>query len=107
MNCNEIIVPSLAKRTGESWSSVWQGATPACLSPPVVMPPEGELADTVRVRIDPDVYPLLDAVGIEGTYRLVWYGVVFSYRDEGPDFGRPLPPDARTSNEFTIIAPPR
>ena len=50
INCNEIIVPSLEKRTGDTWSSVWTGATPACMSRPVVVPPDGEYMDTVRVH---------------------------------------------------------
>jgi hypothetical protein len=107
INCNRIIVPSLEKRTGDTWSSVWSGATPACLSPPVVVPPNGEYMDTVRVLSGPRVYPQLRVADIEGTYRLVWHGVVHSYRGDTPRFGTPLPPDERTSNEFTISAPPR
>lgn len=48
VNCNGIIVPSLEKRTGETWSWVWSGVTPACISPPMVVPPDGEYRDTVR-----------------------------------------------------------
>jgi hypothetical protein len=105
LNCNEIIVPSLERKIGETWSSVWHGATPACLSAPMVVPPGGEYVDTVRVRPDPDIHPLLGLADLEGTYRLVWYGVVHAYRDEGPDFGTPLSQVERTSNEFTVAAP--
>jgi hypothetical protein len=105
VNCNEIIVPSLEKKSGETWSSVWTGATDACLSPPMVVPPRREYRDSVRVRTDPNTYPLLSPADIDGTYRLVWHGVVHSYRDEGPHFGNPLSQDERTSNEFTIVAP--
>jgi hypothetical protein len=73
----------------------------------VVVPPGGEYADTVRVRSDRNIYPLLSFADLEGTYRLVWYGVVHSYRDEGPRFGTPLSQDERTSNEFTLSAPPQ
>lgn len=106
INCNEIIVPSLEKRTGGTWSSVWSGATPACLSAPVVVPPDGEYMDTVRVLSGPNMYPQLRVDRIEGTYRLVWHGVVHSYHDERP-LGTPLPQDERTSNEFTLSAPPQ
>lgn len=106
INCNGIIVPTLEKRTGDTWSPVWSGATPACLSPPVVVPPDAEYVDTVRVLSGPDMYPQLRVAEVEGTYRLVWYGVVHSYRDSGPHFGTPLPQDERTSNEFTLSAPP-
>jgi hypothetical protein len=105
MNCNGIIVPSLQKQTGTTWSSVWLGPTPACASPPVIVPPEGEYADTVRVHSDPDMYPLLSVPNIEGTYRLVWHGVVHSYRSDVPQSGTPLSQDERTSNEFALTAP--
>lgn len=104
INCNEIIVPSLEKRIGDAWSSVWTGATPACLSRPVAVPPEGEYMDTVRVLSGPNMYPQLNVADLDGTYRLVWHGVVHSYRNEAP-FGTPLSQDERTSNEFTLSAP--
>lgn len=104
INCNEIIVPSLEKRIGDTWSPVWTGASSACLSPPVVVPQEGEYMDTVRVLSAPGMYPQLDVADIGGTYRLVWHGVVHSYRNE-PPLGTPLPEEERTSNEFTVSAP--
>jgi hypothetical protein len=105
VNCNELIVPSLEKQVGDTWSSVWTGATAACLSRPVVVPPDGEYVDTVRVLSGPDTYPRLDVAEIGGTYRLVWHGVVHSYHDAEPPLGTPLPQDARTSNEFTLSDP--
>lgn len=105
INCNEIIVPSLEKKAGDTWSPVWSGATPACLSPPVVVPPGGERVDTVQVHAAPDMYPQLGVADIDGTYRLVWHGVVHSYSDDGAPFGTPLPQDERTSNEFTLSGP--
>jgi hypothetical protein len=104
INCNEIIVPSLEKQTGDTWSSVWTGATPACLSLPVVVPPDGEYSDTIRVLARPDMDPRFNVADPAGTYRLVWHGVVHSYRTE-PPLGTPLPQDERTSNEFTVSAP--
>lgn len=104
INCNGIIVPSLEKRTGGAWSPVWSGATPACLSPPVVVPPDGEYRDTVRVLSGPDIYPQLRVTEIEGTYRLVWHGVVHSYRGDVAQMGTPLPQEERTSNEFALSA---
>lgn len=104
INCNEIIVPSLEKQTGGTWSSVWTGATPACMSVPAVVPPDGEYIDTVRVLSDPDIYPQLRVADLDGTYRLVWHGVVHSHRNE-PPFGTPLPQEERTSNEFTVSGP--
>jgi hypothetical protein len=107
INCNGIIVPSLEKQTGDTWSPIWSGATPACLSPPVVVPPDGEYMDTVRVLSGPNMYPQLRVADIEGTYRLVWHGVVHSYRGDAAQLGTPLPQDERTSNEFTLSAPPQ
>lgn len=104
INCNEIIVPSLERRTGDTWSSVWTGASPACMSLPVVVPPHGVYTDTVRVLSSPGMYPQLDVADLDGTYRLVWHGVVHSFRNE-PPLGTPLPQDERTSNEFTLSAP--
>ncbi len=60
--------------------------------------------DTVRVLSGPNMYPQLNVADIDGTYRLVWHGVVHSYRNE-PPLGTPLPQDERTSNEFTLSAP--
>lgn len=105
INCNRIIVPTLEKRTGDTWASVWSGATPACLSLPLIVAPDGSYTDTVRVLSGPNMYPQLDVAALEGTYRLVWHGVVHSYRDDVPGFGTPLPLDDRTSNEFTLSAP--
>jgi hypothetical protein len=104
INCNEIIVPSLEQPTGDTWSSVWTGASPACMSLPVVVPPDGEYMDTVRVLARPDMDPRFNVADPDGTYRLVWHGVVHSYRNE-PPLGTPLPLDERTSNEFTVSAP--
>lgn len=107
IHCNGIIVPSLEKRTGETWSWVWSGVTPACMSPPMVVPPDGEYRDTVRVLTGPNTAPQLEVAEIDGTYRLVWHGVVHSYRDGAPQLGTPLPQDERTSNEFTLSPPAR
>lgn len=35
VNCNELIVPSLEKRMGDTWTPVWSGTSAACLSPPL------------------------------------------------------------------------
>jgi hypothetical protein len=104
INCNEIIVPSLEKQAGDTWSSVWSGATPACLSAPVVVPPDGEYMDTVHVLARPDMDPQFDFADPDGTYRLVWHGVVHAYRNE-PPLGTSLPQAERTSNEFALSAP--
>lgn len=104
INCNRIIVPSLEKQRGDAWSSVWTGSSPACMSLPVVVPPDGEFMDTVRVLARPDMDPQFNVAAPGGTYRLVWHGVVHSYRNE-PPLGTPLPLEERTSNEFTLSAP--
>ena len=105
-NCNRIIAPALEKRIGDTWTSVWYSATPACLSPPLIVPPHGEYADTVHVLSGPDTFPRIGVADIEGTYRLVWHGVVHAYRDDVADLGTSLPQDERTSNPFTLSAPP-
>jgi hypothetical protein len=73
----------------------------------MVVPPGGEYADSVRIRSGPDIDPFLSFADLEGTYRLVWYGVVHSYQNEGPNFGTPFSEDERTSNEFTVVAQPQ
>lgn len=70
----------------------------------MVVPPGGEYRDTVQVLSGPGMYPQLRVDDLQGTYRLVWHGVVHSYRDE-PPLGTELPRDERTSNEFTLSAP--
>jgi hypothetical protein len=104
-NCNEIIVPSLEKQIGDTWSSVWTGASPACRRHPVVMPPGGERMDTVHVPAAPDMHPNLRVDDLDGTYRLVWHGV--SHHGDVPPLATPLPQEERTSNEFTLSAPQR
>ena len=102
-NCNEIIVPSLEKQIGGTWSSVWTGASPACRSLPVVVPPGGERMDTIQVLSSPDMYPEFKVDDLDGTYRLVWHGV--SHHGDVPPLATPLPQEERTSNEFTVSAP--
>jgi hypothetical protein len=102
-NCNEIIVPSLEKQIGDTWSAVWTGASPACRSHPVVVPPGAERIDTVQVLATPDMYPKLRVADLDGTYRLVWHGV--SHHGDVPPLATPLSQDERTSNEFTLSAP--
>lgn len=102
-NCNQIIVPSLEKRIGDTWSSVWTGASPACRSLPVVVPPGKEFRDTVQVLSAPGMYPKLRVDDLNGTYRLVWHGV--SNHGDVPPLATPLPQEERTSNDFTLSAP--
>jgi hypothetical protein len=102
-NCNEIIVPTLEKQSGNTWSSVWTGASPACRSLPVVVPPGGERRDTIQVLSAPGMYPEFRVDDIDGTYRLVWHGV--SHHGDVPPLATPLPQEERTSNEFTLSAP--
>ena len=103
VNCNEIIVPSLQKRMGDTWSSVWTGSSPACRSRPVVVPPDGERVDTVQVLSSPGMDPQFTVADMDGTYRLVWHGVF--HHGDLPPLATPLPEDERTSNEFTLSAP--
>jgi hypothetical protein len=102
-NCNEITIPTLEKQIDDTWSSVWTGASPACRSLPVVVPPGGERRDTIQVLSAPGMYPEFRVDDIDGTYRLVWHGVY--YHGDGPPVGTPLPQDERTSNEFTLSPP--
>lgn len=102
-NCNEIIVPALQKQIGDTWSSVWSGSSPACRSRPVIVPPDGEYMDTVQVLSPPGMNPQFGVADMDGTYRLVWYGMF--HHGDGPPLATPLPEEERTSNEFTLSAP--
>jgi hypothetical protein len=48
--------------------------------------------------------PQFNVADPDGAFRLVWHGVVHSYRNE-PPLGTPLPLEERTSNEFTLSVP--
>src|SRR5688572_4121268 len=47
VNCNGDVSPSIERLVGDQWQAVWQPATNACLSPPVVIANGASYSDTL------------------------------------------------------------
>lgn len=105
VNCNGFMVMNLQKRHGEEWRHAWAGISNDCLSPPVVIPPGTEYADSVEIwgapGPDPSVNTFEEAE-IDGTYRLIWHRLRHHYRTDARNFGDTLAVEARLSNPFEL-----
>lgn len=105
VNCNGIAPPSLVKREGRDWVTAWSPAVPLCLSPPIVIEAGTTYADTLDVVAGApgsNVQPQFMVDEVEGTYRLVWGGVVYDYDADRQGFGEPVPAELRVSNTFVL-----
>lgn len=78
----------------------------ACLSEPIVLPPGDTYRDTFEVVLHPQdtiSQPLLNTeVDIDGTYRLVWQGLLRSYDAGSYPFGEEVAESLRVSNAFRL-----
>ncbi len=104
-NCRGIAPPSLEKWDGSEWVHAWAPAVPLCLSPPIVIRPGETHTDTLHVVAGTpggNVEPTFRVDEIEGSYRLVWHGVVHDYDANRQGFGNPLPLEERVSNVFKL-----
>ncbi len=104
-NCEGDVRPLLQVERNGAWFDAWTPFSGACASPPVVVPPGGTLADTLRVFGAPagsNVVPAFAFAEVGGVYRLLWHRAVSSW-DGGPvDPASALPLTQRISNRFLL-----
>lgn len=106
VNCNRSLAISLEKEVAGEWVRAWTPVAPLCLSEPIAIPAGATYEDTLAVfagHPSNDVHPKFAGDGEpEGTYRLVWYGLVHDYDPDRPGFGEPVPPEGTVSNRFAL-----
>ncbi len=106
VNCNGQIGVNLQRKVGAEWVYAWTVMMNACLSAPIVIPPDGE--HTARVylheRSGGVTYPQRARMIESGTYRVVWSGVLTSFDASGR--GPEAPLEQRVSAPITIEVPP-
>ena len=103
VNCNGAIATGLQVPAGDSWKDAWNGIINQCLSEPIILAP-GESHDySTIVRAGTGSWTDGDDSTIpNGTYRLIWRGVLTSFDASSYPFGDPLPEDQRASPPITI-----
>ena len=107
MNCNGAISTGLQRKVGEEWVDAWIPPINGCLSPPIEIPPGGEMTRTLIVRPGDVMYPPNGQQLESGTYRVAWHNVFTSYDSNGPPFGERLPLEQRVSAPITLEVPAR
>lgn len=97
---------AVQRRVEDRWETAWVPILLACLSEPIVVPPGSTYRDTLEVTLHPQdstLQPLLNTeVDIEGTYRLLWQGLLRSYDAESYPFGEEVAESLRVSNAFRL-----
>jgi hypothetical protein len=107
VNCNGATSIALEKKESTGWRVVWAPITNGCLSAPITIPPGKTFDDSVALWGAPpggNVGPEFADTVFEGTYRLVWWNLVFHYSTENVPFGDTIPVRYRASNEFSLRA---
>jgi hypothetical protein len=107
MNCNGAISTGLQRKVGEEWVDAWIPPINGCLSPPLEIPPGGEMTQKLTIRPGHLMYPPNGQQLESGTYRVAWHNVFTSYDSDGPPFGDRLPLEQRVSAPFSIDLPAR
>jgi hypothetical protein len=108
VNCNGAAPPALEKLEGGRWVLAYAPAVPACLSPAIRIPDGHTYRDTVYVEAAVPASrhrQSFEVDDIEGTYRLVWSGVLYDFDPEHYPFGEEVEPELRRSAEFFIDDP--
>ena len=108
VNCQGVVHVYLEQRQDGEWVTAYAPTHLGCISPPIAIAPNETFADTLRVRLIPDVHPGMLVDEIEGTYRLVWLReTTVHHYDEGGEhgWGDPLPLRHRVSNPFALLEP--
>jgi hypothetical protein len=107
VNCNRATSIALEKKESTGWRVVWAPITNGCLSAPITIPPGKTFDDSVALWGAPpggNVGPEFADTVFDGTYRLVWWNLVFHYSAENVPFGDTIPVRYRASNEFSLRA---
>ncbi len=108
VNCNGMAPPILEKREGERWVLAYAPAVPACLSAAIRIRDGDTYGGTLYVdaavpaRRDRQSFEVEE---VEGTYRLVWPGVLYDFDATRYPFGEEVELELRTGEEFFIDDP--
>jgi hypothetical protein len=108
VNCNGIAPPALEKREGDRWVLAYVPAVPACLSPPIRIEDGDIYQGTLHVDAAVPASPhrqSFEVDDIEGTYRLLWDGVLYDFNPNRFPFGEDVDVELRTSESFFIDDP--
>lgn len=108
-NCNGAISLRLDRWQGGEWVPAWSPILPLCLSAPIPIEAGGTYPDTVHFfagYAGTDVFPQLGVEQLEGTYRIVWLGLLRDYDLDGGSTGTEVPLRYRTSNQFQLRVRP-
>lgn len=108
VNCNGLAPPVLEKREGERWVVAYVPAVPACLSPAIEIRDHETYHGTVHVQawLPASLHrPKFEVDELEGTYRLVWHGVLYDFDPNRYPFGEEVELELRTGEEFFIDDP--
>lgn len=106
VNCNGAILMDLHKLEGGEWKDAWHAEGNACLSPPIVVPPDSDFRGEVIIwgaDSTQDSFNTFRVPTIDGEYRLVWNQPVHHYQPELGSFGDTIPLEKRISNRFTLV----
>lgn len=106
VNCNGAILMNLQKLVSGEWTDAWYAEGDACLSPPIVVPPNGEFRGEIAIWGAHPASPSYNSFRvseIDGEYRLVWHQPVHHYQPEPGRFGDTIHLDRRISNPFTLV----
>lgn len=105
VNCHKQVPPALEKETDGAWVRAWTPTILLCLSAPIVIWPGATYSDTLRVLAahpTSNAHPKFEVDKVEGSYRLVWHGLVHHYDENRQGFGEPLALEGRISNAFLL-----
>jgi hypothetical protein len=109
VNCRGGTGVSLEKQVGSQWVGAWSNVVLACLSPAIVIPPNGRYETSIALNggsMGTNVAPRFSVSDIPGVYRLVWSDIVDSFAADGSTFGKPIAVEYRRSNPFAIVVDP-
>lgn len=104
-NCGGDVRPLLQVQRNGAWFEAWIPFRERCTSEPVVVPPGGTLADTLRIFGAPagsNLVPAFTFEEVEGVYRLLWNQAVSRHAGGAVDPEALLPLASRVSNRFVL-----
>lgn len=111
INCNGQTAVGLQRPVGDRWEHVWAPGMNACMSAPIVIRAGQSRTTIIDVEsgIDVPVTTRMTDMKVEsGTYRVIWHGLLGSYKANASPPGENLPVEQSVSAPFRIVgAPPR
>jgi hypothetical protein len=99
-NCGGATGVGLEKQVGGAWVYAWSPAVPACLSPRILIPPNGHYEMPFAIygaTRSSNFSPKFGVDDVPGVYRLVW-SQIYDART-----GALVPVEQRRSNAFAIV----